>query len=74
MCLWMISVDAGRTKSAMRVMDKVLKIYISKLHLDLNISIKLNEMLIDEFVISFSLHEPFEASFYEITFGRRPLR
>ena len=74
MCLWMISVDAGRTKSAMRVMDKVLKIYISKLHLDLNISIKLNEMLMDEFVISFSLHEPFEASFYEITFGRRPLR
>ena len=74
MCLWMISVDAGRTKSAMRVMDKVLKICISKLHLDLNISIKLNEMLIDEFVIFFSLHEPFEASFYEITFGRRPLR
>ena len=73
MCLWLISVDAGRTKS-MRVMDKVLKICISKLHLDLNISIKLNKMLIDEFVIFFSLHEPFEASFYEITFGRRPLR
>ena len=71
MCLWLISVDAGRTKS-MRVMDKVLKICISKLHLDLNISIKLNEN--DEFVIFFSLHEPFEASFYEVTFGRRPLR
>ena len=55
-------------------MDKVLKICISKLHLDLNISIKLNEILIDECVIFFSLHEPFEASFYEITFGRRPLR
>ena len=56
MCLWLISVDAGRTKS-MRVMDKVLKICISKLHLDLNISIKLNEN--DEFVIFFSLHEGF---------------
>ena len=32
----------------------------------------LNEMLIDELVIFFSLHEPFEASFYEMTFGRRP--
>ena len=31
-------------------------------------------MLIGAFVIFFSLHEPFEASFYEITFGLRPLR
>ena len=30
-------------------------------------------MLIDVFVIYLSLHGPFEASFYEITFGRRPL-
>ena len=41
----------GRTKS-MRVMNKALKIDgISKLHLGLNISIKLNEMLIDAIVI-----------------------
>ena len=31
-------------------------------------------MLFDTFVIFFSLYGPFETSFYEITFGRRPLR
>lgn len=31
-------------------------------------------MLIDIFVIFFSLYGPFEASFYEITFVRRALR
>ena len=30
-------------------------------------------MLIDVFMIYLSLHGPFEASVYEITFGRRPL-
>ena len=34
----------------------------------------LNEMLIDAFVVFFRLHELFKASFYEMTFGWRPLR
>ena len=40
---------------------------ISKLNLGLNIPKKLNQMLIDSFVVFFLLHGPFEASFYEIT-------
>ena len=48
---------------------------ISKLHLDINISIKLNEMLIDAlWFFFFRLRRPFEVFSYEITFGRRPLR
>ena len=36
---------------------------------------KLNEMLIDAFVVSFLLLEPFKRPCtYEITFGRRPQR
>ena len=38
------------------------QICISKSRLGLNISIKLNKMLIDAFVVFFRLHEPFEAS------------
>ena len=34
---------------------------------------KVNEMLLDAFVVIFRLHGPFEASFNEITFDRRPL-
>ena len=45
---------------------------MSKFHLGLNISTKLNEMLLDSFVVYFRLHGPFEASFYETTFGQRP--
>ena len=40
----------------------------------MNISMKLNGMLVDSLVVFFRLHGPFEASFYEITFGRGPLR
>ena len=40
------------------------------MYLSLNISIKLNEMLIDSCVVFFRLPGPFEASVYEITFGR----
>ena len=47
---------------------------ISKLHLGLNMSIKLNEMLIDAFVVFCRLHGPFEAISYEVTFGRWPFR
>ena len=49
---------------------------MSKLHLGLNISIKLNEILIDVFMVFFRLHGPFEVSFYKIiiTFSRRSLR
>ena len=46
---------------------------LSKLHIGLNISMKLNRTLIDASVIFYSVHGPFEASFYEITLGRRPL-
>ena len=35
---------------------------ISKLHLGLNISMTINEMLIDAFVVFFCLHGPFEGS------------
>ena len=31
-------------------------------------------MLLNSFLVFFGLHGPIEASFYEITFGRRPLR
>ena len=48
--------------------------YISKLHLGLNISIKLNKLLIDAFVIFSSPHRPFETSFHKMTVGWRPLR
>ena len=48
--------------------------YISKSHLGLNISIKLNKLLIDAFVIFSSPHRPFETSFHKMTVGRRPLR
>ena len=48
----------------MRVMNNALKIA----YFGLNISIKLNEMLIR------TSHEPLEVSPYEITFGRRPRR
>ena len=37
-------------------------------------SIKLNEMLIDAFVVFCRLHGPFEAISYEVTFGRWPFR
>ena len=47
---------------------------MSKFHLGLNISTKLNEMLLDSFVVYFRPHGPFEASFYETTFGQRPFR
>ena len=53
----------------MRVMKRALKLaYLNYFgdHLDLNISIKLNEMLIDVFVVFFRVHGPFEASLYEI--------
>ena len=40
----------------------------------MNISMKLNGMLVDSLVVFFRLHGPFEVSFYEITFGRGPLR
>ena len=36
--------------------------YISKLHLGLNISMTINEVLIDAFVVFFCLHGPFEGS------------
>ena len=63
MSSWLIIVDTRRTQS-MRVMNKALKIAdISKSHLGLNISIKVNEMLIVAIVI-------FEASFCEN--GQRP--
>ena len=42
---------------------------ISKLLLGLIIPIKLNTMLLNLFVVFLRLHGPFEASFYEITFG-----
>ena len=48
-------------------MNNALKIA----YFGLNISIKLNEMLIRTF---FRPHEPLEVSPYEITFGRRPRR
>ena len=48
-------------------MNKALKIA----YFGLNISIKLNEMLIRAFVVFFRPHEPLEVSFYEIAFGRR---
>ena len=67
MCSWLIIVDKRLTKS-IRVMNKALKIA----YFGLNISIKLNEMLIRAFVVFFRPHEPLEVSFYEITFGRRP--
>ena len=38
------------------------------MHVGLNISIKLNEMLIDSCVVFFRLPGLFEAYFYEITF------
>ena len=41
---------------------------MSKLHHGLNISIKLNKMFINSFVVFCSLHGLFEASFYEIIF------
>ena len=49
---------------------------IHKLHLGLNILIKLNEILIDVYMVFFRLHGPFEVSFYKIiiTFSRRSLR
>ena len=53
----------------MRVATKALKIHIY-MHLGVNISIKLNEMLIDSSVVFFRLPGPFEASIYEISFGR----
>lgn len=67
MCSWLKIVDKRLTKS-IRVMNKALKIA----YFGLNISIKLNEMLIRAFVVFFRPHEPLEVSFYEITFGRRP--
>ena len=39
--------------------------YLSKLHLGLNISIKLNKLLINAFVIFSSPHRPFETSFHD---------
>ena len=48
-------------------MNNALKIA----YFGLNISIKLNEMLIRTF---FRPHEPLEVSPYEITYGRRPRR
>ena len=63
MSSWLIIVDTRRTQS-MRVMNKALKIAdISKSNLGLNISIKVNEMLIVAIVI-------FEAYFCEN--GQRP--
>ena len=41
-----------------------------KLNFGLNISIKLNKILMNSVVVFFRLHGPFQASFYEITFGR----
>ena len=40
----------------------------------MNILIKWNEMLIKAFVVFSRLRGQFDASFYEITFSRRPLR
>ena len=40
----------------------------------MNISTKLREISIYSFKVFFRLHGPFEASIYEIFFGRRPLR
>ena len=67
--LFVVIVDMRRTKS-MRVVNKALKIT----YLGLNISIKLHEVSIDVFMVFFRLHGPFEASFYKITFSRRPLK
>ena len=50
-------------------MNKALKIAYLKLHPGTNISVKLTEILIDAFVVFFHLLEPFQESFYEITFG-----
>ena len=47
---------------------------ISILSLGLNISIKLNETLIDAFVVFFNFKGHLKPLFYEITFGRRLLR
>ena len=62
------------TNKSYEVREQSSENCISTLHLSLNISIKLNEMLIDAFVVFFHPHGPFEAPFYKITFGRRPLR
>ena len=51
-------------------MNNALKIA----YFGLNISIKLNEMLIRAFMVFFRPHEPLEVSPYEITFGRWPRR
>ena len=69
LCSWLKIVDMRLTKS-MRVMNNALKIA----YFGLNISIKLNEMLIRAFMVFFRPHEPLEVSPYEITFGRRPRR
>ena len=63
-----------RDEQNLRVMNTVMKNFISKSHLGLNILIKLNEMLIKAFVVFSRLRGQFDASFYEITFSRRPFR
>ena len=73
MCLRLRSDDMRGTESLM-VIKKSSENCISILSLGLNISIKLNKMLIDAFLVFLQLHRPFEATFYEITFGRRLLR
>ena len=58
-----VFVDMRQMKSV-RVMNTALKIAYLRLHLGLNISIKLIEMLIDAFVMFLSLLGPFEVSFF----------
>ena len=62
-----VFVDLRQMKSV-RVMNTALKIAYLRLHLGLNISIKLIEMLIDAFVMFLSLLGPFEVSFFLINF------
>ena len=74
MCPWLIIVYLKRTESV-RVMSKALKIAYLHYDLGLNIPTKLHETLIDSCVpVFFRRPEPSEASSYEITFGRRPVR
>ena len=76
MSSWLIIADIRRAKS-IRVMNKALKItYLNYTSVGLNVSIKLDKIFINYFVVFFHLHGPFEKSFYyEITsakdnFGR----
>ena len=73
---WLIIVGMRRPKSgkSMRVINNALKIVYLRCIFGLNTSIKLNEMRIDAIAVFFRSHRPFKASFYEVTFGWRPLR